>query len=145
MMKMKTLRRFLLLTPLALLLVRGPVGAAPAPAGDRQQVTAVVQKGLTFLRRTQQSDGSWQRYPGISAICALAFLRNGVTEKDPAVARACAYLASLAKPNGSIYTDQFGPAQALPNYNTSLSLAALSAAHDKKFAPLIAKAQGFLS
>ncbi len=119
--------------------------AKPAPSAAAKQVSASVQKGLAYLRKSQQPDGSWQRYPGITAICTLGFIRNGVTEKDPAVAKACAYLASLAKPNGAIYTDQFGPGQALPNYNTALALSALHATRNPKYAPVIRKAQEFLA
>lgn len=111
----------------------------------RSDVRGSGQKGLLFLRKSQQSDGSWQHYPGITAVCVLGFTRHGVTEKDPTVAKACAYLASLAKPNGAIYTDQFGPAQTLPNYNTSLSLLALHSTRNPKYAETIRKAQQFLS
>lgn len=124
-----------------------PATGAPAKPADaaRTQVQASVKRGLDNLRKTQKPDGSWQSYPGITAMCALAFLRNGVKESDPAVGRACAYLAALAKPNGAIYTDQFGPAQALPNYNTALSLTVLHLTRNPKYAPVIKKAQQFLA
>lgn len=118
--------------------------AAPTPP-VRSQATDSAHRGMDYLRKTQGKDGAWQSYPGITAICALGFLRNGVTEKDPAVAKACAYLASQAKPNGAIYTDQFGPAQMLPNYNTSLSMTALYATGSPKYREIVQKAQQFLS
>jgi squalene-hopene/tetraprenyl-beta-curcumene cyclase len=116
-------------------------GAAPAAARLRTS----VNRGLAYLRKSQQRDGSWQNYPGITAVCVLGFLRNGVGEKDPAVARACAYLASLAKPNGAIYTDRLGPAQALPNYNTALAMTALHLTRNPRYAPIVRKAQQFLA
>jgi squalene-hopene/tetraprenyl-beta-curcumene cyclase len=137
---------------IALLLTLGTAAAcvaAPAvkttASAPRANAAAGVKRGLNYLRKTQGPDGAWQRYPGITAICVLGFLRNGVTDKDPAVARACAYLAALAKPNGAIYSDQFGPAQALPNYNTALALSALHATKNPKYAPIVKKAQEFLA
>ncbi|HTE17469.1 MAG TPA: hypothetical protein VK689_03695 [Armatimonadota bacterium] len=122
-----------------------PRKAAPASSPVRGEVQAASRRGLGYLRRAQKRDGSWQSYPGITAVCTLAFLRHGVTERDPAVAKACAYLASLAKPNGAIFTDQMGPAQALPNYNTALALAALNATRNPRYVGIIRKAQGFLA
>jgi squalene-hopene/tetraprenyl-beta-curcumene cyclase len=118
--------------------------AKPAPSA-KAQLDASARKGIGYLRRTQQKDGSWQRYPGITAVCVLGLLQNGVPASDPAVTRACAYLAAQAKPNGAIYTDQYGPAQALPNYNTALALTALHAAGDPKHREIVRKAQQFLA
>jgi squalene-hopene/tetraprenyl-beta-curcumene cyclase len=120
--------------------------SSPVPGGAeaRAQARAAMDKGIAFLRGTQQGDGSWKHYPGISALALLAFLRAGVTEKDPAVAKGCAFLVSQAKPNGAIYTDALGPAQALPNYNTALSVSALSATGNARYRPVIAAAQKFL-
>jgi squalene-hopene/tetraprenyl-beta-curcumene cyclase len=125
-----------------------PAGAqtkSAAAPGVKSRVSASSKKGMDYLRKTQEADGSWRRYPGITAICVLGFLRNGVTERDPAIAKACAYLSALAKPNGAIFTDQFGPAQALPNYNTALSMTALHATRNPKYAPIVKKAQQFLA
>jgi squalene-hopene/tetraprenyl-beta-curcumene cyclase len=141
---MKTLLRLSLLVPVAAALAHVPVGAAPAGA-SKSAASAAVRKGLGFLRQKQEADGSWQHYPGITAVCALGFLRNGVPPSDPAVAKALAYLAGLAKANGAIYTDQFGPGQMLPNYNTALSLSALRAAKNPAHRSIIAGAQRFLA
>ena len=137
---------------LALPAIAAPPRKAPAarPAPSKtapvaREIDAAVRKGLAHLRRTQGKDGSWQNYPGITAVAVLAFLRHGVNDRDPAVARACAYLSGLAKENGSIYTDQFGPAQRLPNYNTALALSALHATGNPRYASLVKKAQQFLA
>jgi len=132
---------------LGLAAVSLPATGAPAKPAEtaKAQVQTSVKRGLDYLRATQKPDGSWQNYPGITAMCTLAFLRNGVKDSDPAVARACSYLAALAKPNGAIYTDQLGPGQALPNYNTALSLSALHLTRNPKYASVIQKAQQFLA
>jgi len=116
----------------------------PAAAPVKTRIAASARKGMDFLRKTQGQDGSWQGYPGITAICLMGFLRNGVGEKDPAVAKACAYLASQAKPDGGIYTEKLGPAQRLPNYNTALSMTALYAAGNPKYREIVSRAQRFL-
>ena len=131
-----------------------PVAGAPAKKTPARAATlspakaaayASARKGLAYLRRTQGKDGSWQRHPGITALAVVAFTRHGVTDKDPAVAKACGFLAALAKPNGAIYTDAFGPAQRLPNYNTALSLMALHGTRSPKYREIVRKAQGFLA
>lgn len=137
------LKRIKLLFLTGSLLLTGAAGSVMAQK-DVPNVNTGVKRGLDYLRGSQDPDGAWMRYPGITAIAVMGFLRNGVTEKDPAVARACAYLAALAKPSGAIYTDKFGPGQELPNYNTALSLSALHATKNPKYADIINKAQQFL-
>lgn len=139
----------LTLTGVGLAAISHPASSAPAAkntgSAERAALQTSVQKGIAFLRGTQKPDGSWQNYPGYTAIAVTGLLRNGVTDKDPAVAKACDYLASLAKPNGAIYTDALGPAQALPNYNTALSVLALDLTRNPKYQPIIKKAQQFLA
>jgi squalene-hopene/tetraprenyl-beta-curcumene cyclase len=102
-----------------------------------------MARGARFLRGAQGKDGDWQEYPGITALAALALVRAGGTERDPAVAKAMRYLISQAKPNGAIYSDK-NPATALPNYNTALAITALHAARNPAYAPVIRHAQEFL-
>jgi len=120
------------------------VGALTGEAAPASRVEHAVRNGLAYLRRTQQKDGSWQRYPGITAMAVLGFLRNGVTEKDPAVAKAIKYIVAQAKPDGALYTNAYGPAQALPNYNTALCVLALKATGNPRYQPLLLKARAFL-
>ncbi|MBI3909741.1 MAG: terpene cyclase/mutase family protein [Armatimonadetes bacterium] len=119
--------------------------APPSPTAQRQKIRQAIARGVAFLRRSQLPDGSWKQYPGITALAALAMVRSGVKPVDPAVTKAAAYLARQAKPNGSIYTDAFGPAQALPNYNTALAMRALHAAGNPSYRALVARAQQFLA
>ncbi len=119
--------------------------APPARNAAAARAETAINRGLDYLRSIQERDGSWRRYPGITAVCVMGFLRNGVSGKDPVVARACDYLAGLAKPNGAIYTDQLGPAQALPNYNTALAMTALHLSGSPKYRETIRRAQQFLS
>lgn len=103
-----------------------------------------IAKGIAYLHRVQEKDGSWSHYPGITALALAALLRNGHTElNDPAVSRGVSYLLRLVKPSGAIYDDR-DPNLALPNYNTSLSLMALYLTHNPAYKPIIAKAQRYL-
>lgn len=138
---MRTLRLTLLLV-LFVPVAPGPdASAAPAKGASIQQAMA---RGAKYLRGQQGKKGDWQQYPGITALAALALLRAGVTEKDPAVARAMRYLVSLAKPNGAIYSDK-NPATALPNYNTALAMTALHETGNPAYRPIIRRAQQFLA
>ena len=47
-----------------------------------------IDSGLKWLRSQQKEDGSFMEYPAITALCVSSFLRNGISEKDPAVKRA---------------------------------------------------------
>src|SRR5207244_4413411 len=94
-----------------------------------------LRRGVGYLERTQEEDGSWQHYPGITALGVMAVAAAG-GRQHPAVGRGARFLAGMAKPNGGIY-DEANPARALPNYNTALSLTALAAAGDPAHQSLI--------
>ncbi len=140
----RSLRALPLLLAVALLGSAHP-HARPAPpdptlAKARQSVT----RGLAYLRRVQETDGSWSEYPATTALAVAAFLRNGRTElNEPAVAKGVQFILRSVKPNGAIYSDA-NPAQALPNYNTSLCLMALYLTHNGAYRPVIQKAQQYL-
>jgi squalene-hopene/tetraprenyl-beta-curcumene cyclase len=122
-------------------LQRGP--AAP-PDPTLQKAQQAVVKGMAYLRRTQETDGSWSHYPATTALALSGLLRNGRTElNDPAVARGIKFLLSAVKPNGGIYSDS-NPALALPNYNTCLAIMALTQTKNAAYKSIIAKAQKYL-
>jgi Squalene-hopene cyclase C-terminal domain len=99
--------------------------AVPFARGDdgpgRQEVAAVVQKALAFLRTAQGTDGSFSPRlagPGVSAVVATALLRNGYGVDDPLVARTLGYLEKSVQKDGGVY-DKF-----LANYTTSVAMMA---------------------
>ncbi len=116
----------------------------PGAAAARAKARGAMDRGVRYLRSKQLPDGSWERYPGITALAVLALLRAGVPARDAAVERAAGFLVAQAKPNGAIYTDALGPAQALPNYNTALSMTALHAAGSARYHETNTKAQRYL-
>jgi squalene-hopene/tetraprenyl-beta-curcumene cyclase len=102
-----------------------------------------AHRGMQYLERTQTTDGSWQHYPGITALAVMA-VAAAESPKHPAARRGAHFLAGMAKPNGGIYDDR-DPARALPSYNTALSLTALAAVGDPAHREVIQRAQAYLS
>jgi len=104
-----------------------------------------INKGLEWLRQKQEPNGSFGNYLGFTGLAVTAFLKqpNGKYKStDPFIKKALDYIVSLQNKDGSIYDKKSQPA--LPNYNTSVSIMALSAANDPKYDEVIKKAQGFI-
>ena len=117
-----------------------------------KQVIASIDKGLEWLKGQQGEDGLFEispgvGHPGITALAITAFLRHPQKkysdEKHPFIQKAIDRLVAMQQENGAIYDVSKQPA--LPNYNTSISVMALSStANPKKYEDVIKKAQGFL-
>ena len=110
------------------------------------QVLASIDKGLEWLKGQQAEDGLFANHPGITGLVLTAFLRhpeNKYSEAEhPFIQKGIQRLIELQQPNGAIYNVEMQPA--LPNYNTSISVMALSSTGNPKYADIIANAQGFL-
>jgi squalene-hopene/tetraprenyl-beta-curcumene cyclase len=136
-----------LLQTVALVAVGGAAeGATPARRSDREPAPGArdaLQRAVAYLERAQLPNGSWQQYPGITALGVMAVAAGGGV-KHPAVERGAKFLAGMAKPSGAIYDDR-NPARALPNYNTALSMTALKVAADPAHQEIIRRAQAYLS
>lgn len=85
-----------ILLPLAALLT--PIKSARAEV-DAAKVQRAIDRGITYLRATQNERGGWGEYPGqscgLSSLCTLAMLNSGVPRDDPAVVRSMRYLRSF--------------------------------------------------
>src|SRR4051812_5388814 len=74
-------------------MVTASLGSArPAVAQNKGDITAdqvrtAIDRGVGFLKRTQNQNGSWPDYGafpgGVSALCTLALLNAGVPLSDP--------------------------------------------------------------
>jgi squalene-hopene/tetraprenyl-beta-curcumene cyclase len=119
--------------------------SVPTNAPTRPEVRAAIERGLAFLQKAQNSNGWWSTpdQPAVTALVLTAmnlepthrFRRNRTSEMN----RGFDYLLSCVKPDGSIQK------AGLANYNTSLSLMALTSAADTNFLPVILKAREFIA
>jgi squalene-hopene/tetraprenyl-beta-curcumene cyclase len=117
--------------------------AASRKMGTSQKAREALRRGVDYLERVQGKDGSWQQYPGITALGVMAVVA-AEGAKHPGVKRGAVFLAGMAKASGAIYDDR-DPARALPNYNTALSMTALKLAGDPAHRALVQKAQAYLA
>ncbi len=132
------------ITPLFFGLVALLLVAAPGHALDDahwQKAKQTIDRGIAYLRSTQNEDGSWSPAagPAITAMAMQAMLDHGVSPDDPAVRKALDYILSRQKEDGGIHDGL------LQNYNTSICLSALSRLSDNpRVAPVIRRAQDYL-
>lgn len=101
-----------------------------------------IDQGLHFLRNQQAEDGSWSKSVGITALALRAFLESPrkYNESDGAfITRPIQFILSNVKANGSI-------SESLQNvsYNTAVSITALQASNNPKYAKVIENGQKFL-
>jgi len=110
--------------------------------GLRNQVEQAIERGLTFLRRSQAQDGSWSSSVGITALALRAFLESpqGFSEKQPFIKRSVDYLVSQTRKNGAIsesVTNQ--------NYNTAVAITGLQATANADYGAIIHAGQRYLT
>lgn len=121
--------------------------AADAPS--REEMTKSIAKGLAYLEKQQQPDGSLanpenkatsQDHPALTALPLLAFQRDPSGAKHTDVLqKGYGFIRGKAKEDGGIY------GAALSNYNTSVCMMALLSSGDPKDEPLITKARAFVA
>jgi squalene-hopene/tetraprenyl-beta-curcumene cyclase len=102
----------------------------------------LVEKGIRFLRASQQPDGSFspQLGPGITAVVVTGLLKTGrVSPQEPWVRRALGYLEQFVRPTGGIHGERHDA------YTTSVALMAFAEANkDGRYSTLIREARRFL-
>jgi hypothetical protein len=90
--------RFLALALGLVLAVAAEAHAEPQPLTKEEQakVDQAIDKGITFLKKMQKKNGSWEPYfshlVGSTALPALALLEAGVPADDPVVQKAAQWL-----------------------------------------------------
>ncbi|MCG9134310.1 terpene cyclase/mutase family protein [Candidatus Poribacteria bacterium] len=150
-MKIKTQHGFILVLCLMFAVVQSGITAHHETGASEYhelnaQVIASIDRGLEWLKEQQAEDGLFANHPGITALVLTAFLRhpeNKYAEADhPFIQKGLQRLVAMQQPNGAIYDLEMQPA--LPNYNTSISVMALSSTGNPEYDSVIAKAQGFL-
>jgi squalene-hopene/tetraprenyl-beta-curcumene cyclase len=128
-----------------------PIAGSQANASVRNEIQLAIDKGLAWLKTTQQPDGSFanpesaqnaQDHPSLTAMPLLAFLRAPGAQTEPLpvfLEKGLAFLRSKAQPDGGIYS------KGLSNYNTSMCLVALLEGNQPKDEPLIEAARKFVA
>src|SRR5262249_22367098 len=93
--------------PAVLLAWAGAARAGGKDLGpDPKEVQALLDKAVAYLKANQQADGSFspkRAGPGVTALVIAALVRNGVSPKEPVVAKALDYLTKQRKQDGGIY------------------------------------------
>jgi squalene-hopene/tetraprenyl-beta-curcumene cyclase len=121
-----------------------PVPLARGEASFRNELQRSIDRGLTWLRTNQNTNGSWSTpdQPAVTALVLAAAQGNpalqGKRDTNPWVEKGYTFLLNCVRPDGSIYVTN------LPTYNTSLSMMALVAANDPKYDPILRRARAFL-
>ncbi len=73
-----------------------------------EQVRESIERGINFLKRSQQANGTWQpvgyHRGGVTALATLALLTAGVPPQDPTVRRSLEFLDGLELDVSTIYT-----------------------------------------
>lgn len=144
---MGIIRRRSILPLVALLTITASAHAEAPPAQSLtrelwEQAQTAIDRGIDFLRTTQNDDGSWSPQPGpaITAMVIGVMLdRPTVTADDPQVARGLTYILDRAHPDGGIHDG------ILHNYNTAICLSTLSRLnHRPDVADVISRGEQYL-
>ncbi|MAG16932.1 MAG: hypothetical protein CMJ21_02570 [Phycisphaerae bacterium] len=129
------------------IVVLGVVGAFASTAfalDDAHWAIAnqTLGRGIAYLQTTQNEDGSWspQAGPAVTAmILRVMLLQPDISTSDAVVQKALKYVMSKRNSDGAIHDG------ILANYNTSISLSALSLVNDDpEVAKTIRDGQAFL-
>jgi len=107
----------------------------------KKEAENAIERGLRWLQKNQAEDGSWMRYPAVTALAATAMMGSRRPEfgKDsPGTARALACVQRYIKPDGGIYDRDNA------SYNTSICILALMAANDPAYHDVIRRARQYL-
>ncbi|MFV0446680.1 MAG: prenyltransferase/squalene oxidase repeat-containing protein, partial [Planctomycetaceae bacterium] len=97
------------------------VMAGEVRAASEDEVEAARKQGMQYLLDSQLSDGSWEYASheiGITSLCALALIENGVPVDDPVIEKAQRYVLDN-------YLDKKG------TYDIALSILLLSRVGDR--------------
>ncbi len=111
------------------------------------EARAVKNRGLNWLAKRQQPDGSWSiaDFPALTALPLWAFAVSEHPDKARIVSNAVQFILKNVQPDGSIYKKAPGPGGGLVNYNTALCMTALHMTRDPALTPVVLKARQFMA
>ncbi len=122
--------------------------AAGLPSQDislLKEVARAQERGLDWLAKQQEKDGSWRHHPAITGLAVTTFLRSGEKlsdERQETVDRAIKFILSNVRTNGAIYGSN--EIDKYPNYSTAICTMALLATGKSEYTDTIRKARAFL-
>ena len=135
---MQPVVRYFTILVLLILVTTGSVESA-----DKAAVTAAIDRGLRWLKEQQAEDGSWDHYPGITALAVSAFARSPrkYREEDgPFMRRPVQFILKCQREDGSFVP----PDNALLAYNTGVCLMALVDVKNASYETAIRHARDYL-
>jgi len=133
---------------LTLLLAPLVVRAASLPSQEvsfLNEVTSAHQRGVAWLVKQQETNGSWRQQPAITALAATAILRSGrtlATNEQAAADKAIQFILTNVRDNGAIYGGE--GKDPYPSYSTAICSMALLATGKAEYTDAIRNARKFL-
>ena len=137
---------------IAVLLVAGfamTVFAGPAlPSREvsfRNEVNTAPERGLAWLVKQQEADGSWRHHPAITALAVTALYRAGrplTAEEQTVAGKALQFVLSNVRTNGAIFAGD--DKDKYPNYSTAICAMALLASGKPEYTDIIRGGRRFL-
>jgi len=118
----------------------GPDSEAGVDISLRKEAERSILIGFRWLVDQQEEDGSWNRYPAITALVLSAITRADATVniEHPAIQAGYKYLESCVQENGSVHVGD------MPGYNTSICLLAFKDYPGDKYKKIIRNAEAYL-
>ena len=120
------------------------VRLGPNNTSLKKEVNRSLDKGLDFLKKKQNPDGSWSNpdFPALTGLVLHGLLNSKkyaeMKKRPKFIQKGLDFITKYAKQDGGIYHE------AMPNYNTSICMMALISSKDPKYHPIIKKARNYL-
>ncbi|HMJ91204.1 MAG TPA: hypothetical protein VK530_15385, partial [Candidatus Acidoferrum sp.] len=115
----------------------------PRDPSFRNEVQRAIEKGLDYLKTSQNSNGWWSTpdHPSVTALALSAFMGEPQQRyrNAPNVKKGYDFVLGCVRPDGGIYVTN------LANYNTSITMMGLLAAHEAKYDAVLRNARSFVA
>jgi squalene-hopene/tetraprenyl-beta-curcumene cyclase len=133
----------LALFPLSGLFAAEPAKQRPTDVSFRNEIQRASERGNDFLKSSPNSNGWWSTpdHPSVTALALSAMMGepNQRHKNSSEAKKGYAFVLACVKADGGIYVTN------LANYNTSISMMGLLAAHDPKYDAVLRRARAFVA
>ncbi|MCG3149065.1 MAG: hypothetical protein PCFJNLEI_02523 [Verrucomicrobiae bacterium] len=133
---------------LTLLLFPALLQAASLPSQEvsfLNEVNSTHQRGVAWLVKQQEPNGSWRNQTAVTALAATAILRAGrplATNEQAAADKAIQFILTNVRDNGAIYGGE--GKDPYPSYSTAICTMALLATGKAEYNDILRNARKFL-